>query len=1291
MKNYTIKYIFLICFFINFLYSDTTQVHLDWQNPEIININTEKPRASFIPYQNSNAALTGKRSNSDFYHSLNGNWKFKWVAEQSLLEESFHAKEYDDSGWDNIEVPSNWQLKGYGIPIYTNIKYPFPADPPRIKKDNPAGAYRRDFKIPKAWKDKEILLHFAGVQSAFYLWINGQKVGYSQGSMTPAEFNITDFVNIGKENQISVKVYRWSDGSYLEDQDFWRLSGIYRDVFLLAAPKLHIDDIFVKASLNNNYTDGRFAVETKIANRGNQTAKNMKLRLELLDSSKKRIFRKENFIEKGIAKKSSILNKFEKTIKNPCKWSAEDPNLYTLVLELLNNDGEVLEATTVRTGFRKVEIIDGQFMVNGKPVEFRGTNRHEIEPTRGRAITRKSMIKDIKLMKQHNINAVRTSHYPNQTIWYDLCDEYGLYVWDEANIEGHHLRETGKLNDNPAWKDAIVDRGMSMLERDKNHPSILVWSMGNETGYGQNFDTLAYHIRKRDPSRPIHYDDSKEETGVSAFDIISNMYAKPEQIVEFHSDFPDRPIILCEYAHAMGNNGGIMSYWNVINKYPRLQGGFIWDWVDQGLRKKNEAGQYFFAYGGDFGDEPNDANFCLNGLVYPDRRISPALKEAKYAYQPVLFQAADLINGQVKIKNKYSFTNLKEYDFTWKLTSAGQIIQQGKLKNLDIAPLAEKMINIPISKPGVKSGQEYFLTLDMKLAEKTKWAEKGHLIAQEQFKMPFEIPTIKKVDPQSLSTLTKEENKTSISISGDDFSVNFDKTSGNLQSYRFEGQELIEKGPELCFWRAPTDNDQKDPKGVRKWKNQNLNQLEARVADLKTESEENFAVVKIRKILLAPNKTVRFQVMHIYRVLGNGDLLLSNFIYPAEDLDVLPKVGLKMHLAKNLNNVKWYGLGPYETYPDRKSSAIVDIYDMSVDELFEPYIKPQENGNRSEVRWVTMTDGENGLLFEGGELFNFSASFYRDKDLEHAAHLYELQKQDYIVFDFDHKQAGLGTAGCGPGVRPEYLVRAADMNFTMRISPIKKGRVKRDVSYDLPTAQRYFLSKPQIKPDVRMFNKPIEIALSVENPAAEIRYTTDGSIPDLESPIYKKPFTINKSTTINAMAVKDQASGFMAQKKYYFYNVDSLSFINPPIKRKTKAGQNELFDGKIGSAGDLRKHWVAFDNDMVGYVELARKTDIAKIKLRFSADWYWGYVYPEKITCKVSNDGKTFKTLKPIKTDRNQKHFYYEVKEFEIPVEQENVTHLIINAENIKKLPEWWQKANRKPVMLIDEISIIEK
>jgi beta-galactosidase/beta-glucuronidase len=717
----------------------------DWENPAVFGRHKTPAHATLTPWPDEAGALSFDRDASPWRRLLNGDWRFHFLPGRIGAPEGFAAETFDDSGWDEIPVPSNWQLEGYGTPIYVNVRHPFPPDPPRVPRDpNETGLYRTRFEVPESWEGMRVLLHFAGVQSAFSLWVNGESVGYSEGSMTPAEFDVTEHVRLG-ENVLAAEVIRWSDGSYLEDQDFWRLSGIYRDVVLLARPAAHIRDFEVVTDLDEEYRDARLSIEASVLSAASGPSGPMSLRARLRDGSGEVIVSETVLVAAGVSAGEERTLTIDARVAAPLKWSAETPHLYPLSLALLDENGAEVEVVSTRVGFREVEIRGGQVLVNGAPVYFKGVNRHEFDPVRGRAIEEDSMVRDIVLMKQHNFNAVRTSHYPNQPRWYELCDEYGLYVMDEANLESHYLwfhenRSPVKL---PEWREAIVDRGVSMVERDKNHPSVVMWSLGNEAGMGDNMEAMAGAIRARDGSaRAIHYESRDLGTSIreiqggnllgwyrivqgmrsqSPFDISSTMYPKPAEVVERMERDPDRrPVIICEYAHSMGNAGGHFArFWEVFEAHPRLQGGFVWDWVDQGLAKTAPDGEPFWAYGGDFGDEPNDGNFCLNGVVFPDRSPKPALEEMKKAQQPVEITAADadLARGAVTVKNTHRFRDLGFAALRWQLTDSGVVVEEGDLGRLHIPPQESRVVEVPFRQPdSALPGQEYWLNLSVVVA-----------------------------------------------------------------------------------------------------------------------------------------------------------------------------------------------------------------------------------------------------------------------------------------------------------------------------------------------------------------------------------------------------------------------------------------------------------------------------------------------------------------------------------------------------------------------------------------------
>jgi beta-galactosidase len=761
VKSAMLKY-FLILISILFLSigSIRAQQH-DWENEQVIGINKEPAHSIYIPYATIGQALADYANESPFYQCLNGTWKFNWVKSPDMRPVDFYKTDFNVSYWDSIEVPSNWQMKGYGKPIYTNITYPFVKNPPYImtpaysgwtnnELPNPVGSYRRNFEVPNNWDSREVYIHFAGVQSAMYVWVNGKKVGYSQGGMTPAEFNITPYLQKGS-NTLAVEVYQWSDGSYFEDQDFWRLAGIFRDVFIYATPKFHIRDFFVYSDLNDDFTSATLKTDLSFANMGYKGA--VSVEGYLLKDGQDYKGEKPVYVKQlgapEVNKKLSELS-IDTKVDHPELWSAEIPNLYQVVLVLKNASGETLEVVASPFGFRKIEIKDSQLWVNGKSVLLKGVNRHDLDPVNGRYIPYESMLQDVKLFKQFNINTVRTSHYPNHPDFYKLCDRYGIYMVSEADLETHGFGyDEGSLGHEPKWEKGHVDRVVSMVETFKNHPAIIIWSLGNEAGKGINFFACRKAALQLDSTRPIHYQGYNEVA-----DIESIMYPGVEYLDEIGARIDPKPFFVCEYAHAMGNAvGNLQEYWDVIENHKRLIGGCIWDWVDQGLQKEipGKPGEYFFAYGGDYGDRPTDWNFCANGLTTPDRSITPKMEEVKKVYQYIGIKPKDILNGKISIKNKYQFINLNKFDLCWELTCDGGVIEAGNLTTLDIEPGEMAEVTLPFTKPQLKAGGEYFMKVTFKLHTDEIWAACGHAIAWEQMAVAFAVPAVEPVYPFTLS------------------------------------------------------------------------------------------------------------------------------------------------------------------------------------------------------------------------------------------------------------------------------------------------------------------------------------------------------------------------------------------------------------------------------------------------------------------------------------------------------------------------------------------------------------
>jgi beta-galactosidase len=1015
----------------------------DWENPEVVGRNKEPGHCTLMPYPDVETALKCDREASPFSQSLNGNWKFHCVSKPDDRPKDFYRPDFDVSQWAEIPVPSNWEMHGYDHAIYLNIRYPHPTNPPYIAHDyNPVGSYRREFTIPESWGGRQTFLHFDGVQSAFYVWVNGQMVGYSEDSMTPAEFNVTPYLQKG-QNILAVEVYRWCDGSYLEDQDFIRFSGIHRPVCLYSTPTEHIRDFFVRASLDDRYQDGVLMIRPKLAaSRGGDQLKGWTVRAQLYDSDKKSVLAQplsvdvQRILSEQYPQRDNVpFALMQTTVPNVKKWSDETPNLYTLVLTLHDGSGKIVEAESCRVGFRKVEIKEGQFFVNGRPIRFFGVNRHEHDPDTARAVPVSRMIEDIKLMKANNINAVRTSHYPNDPRWYDLCDQYGIYLMDEANLETHGVG--GLLSNLPVWHTAFMERAIRMVERDKNHPSVVFWSLGNESGCGPNHAAMAGWIHDYDPTRPIHYEGAAGTPKDWPYvDVISRMYARIPEIIKIATDPTDnRPMVLCEYMHAMGNSdGNLREYWEAIRAHKRLIGAFVWDWVDQGIRMKTPDGKMFWGYGGDFGDNPNDGNFCCNGLTQPDRKPNPSLRELKKIYQRIHVTPVDLRAGTFTIENEYDFRSLDFVDGAWQMTCDGVPIQNGSLAKLTLAPKQTQRIEIPLRQPNLKPGSEYWLNVTFTLANSAPWAPKGHIVAWDQFQIPFQVPAATASAVDQMPQVTVREQDKTYTISGKDFAVTIGKSTGAIESLKFKGSELITSGLIPNFWRAPTDNDVGNQMPVRLavWRKAGPNRT---VKSVKAEQvkPQLVRVVAEATIPAGDNSTCRTT----YDIYGSGDIVVEANCNLSDNLPELPRFGMQMAIPAGFSNMTYLGRGPYENYWDRNTGSAVGIYSGSVPAMTHVYTRPQENGNRTDVRWLRLADKEGaGLLAIGMPLLSISAWPYSLDDLEQAKHIHEPTRKDFITVNLDYRQMGVGgDDSWGALTHEEYMLRAQSYTYRFRLRP----------------------------------------------------------------------------------------------------------------------------------------------------------------------------------------------------------------------------------------------------------------
>ena len=1024
-----------------------------WEDPGIYQVNKAEPHAHFIPFTSAEQARTEDKWQSPLIKSLNGTWQFHLAQNPSERPFWFFKNDFDSRDWDEIQVPANWEVVGFDYPIYTNVKYPHDKTPPLIQKDyNPVGSYKRTFEIPAEWDGSDIVAHFGAVSSNMNLWVNEQYVGYSEDSKTPAEFDITKYLVPG-ENTMAVEVFRWSDASYLEDQDFWRLSGITRDVYLVARGQQSLKDFRVGSSLDDSYTNGLFSLNVELTNSGNLTVEAV-----LSDNG--------NVVKEFSETTDGTAVTFEAEIPNVKQWSAEIPNLYELVITLKNGE-KVVEVIRQDVGFRRIEIIDATLRVNGKYVYIKGANLHEHNDKTGHVQDKETMLLDIKTMKENNLNAVRTSHYPQPELWYELCNKYGLYIVDEANIESHGMGYGDEsLAKNEAWKGAHLYRTKNMFERDKNQPCVVIWSLGNEAGNGVNFMATYDFLKSVDKTRPVQYEQA--HGGVNT-DIYCPMYMRMEGMERFAKEKADKPLIQCEYAHAMGNSvGNLQDYWDLIEKYDVLQGGFIWDWVDQGLWTTNDAGEGFWAYGGDFGPDtvPSDGNFCNNGLVDPDRTVKPHLLEVKKVYQYIGFKAVDLKKGIISIENKYAFMNLSAFDFVWEVTADGKTVDSGDLGSIDLKPGESKKVTIGFNlKP--EAGVEYFLNVHAKLKKDWSLVKAGWILAEEQFNLPFTVPITQEYKISQIPDVSLKETDATATISGEGFSVTFDKKAGIISSLKKGETELLISGPIPNFWRAPIDNDFGNNlyKRSRVWRKAGENRKVADVAvkELNNNTAEvvfNFNLVNEEKEKIASYKS-------IYTVYGTGDIVVeNNFKMTKDDLPEIVRMGMNLVMPRKFDQMSWFGRGPQESYWDRKTGALVGLYSGSVADQYWAYLRPQENGNKTDVRWVTITDeAGNGLLFAGMPLLEVSAHHNIMEDFESVErtdgrqvpgvevinrHINDVKPRDLTSVNIDYKQMGVGgDDSWGAWTHDEYRLTDKKYSYAFKISfispeedPAKKAKAK---------------------------------------------------------------------------------------------------------------------------------------------------------------------------------------------------------------------------------------------------------
>jgi len=1026
---------------------------MPWENNQVFAINKEAAHATFFPYESINESLNNVKENSDNFLLLNGLWKFNWQRSPANKPINFASTSYDDKNWSMIPVPGNWETEGFGYPIYLDERFPFTTTWPDAPKEyNPIGSYRKPFKLPKSWQDKQVFLHVGAAKSSLDVWLNGEKVGFSQGSKTPAEFDLTSYIKADK-NLLAFQIRRWTDASYLESQDMLRISGIERDVYLYATPKQHIFDFHARPTLNNDFTAGTLNVEIDLKN-FIAKASEQKLEVQLLDPRNNMAVIAAKQKSVSLYGNNSQTISFSEPVDAPALWSAETPNLYTLLINLKDNQGNIIESIRDDIGFRHLAVTDSQLTINGKAITIRGVDRHETDPHRGHVVSKESMEQDIRLMKEFNINAVRSSHYPNNPYWYDLTDKYGLYVIDEANIESHPLAidETTQLGNEMSWLPAHLDRTQRMFERDKNHPSIIIWSLGNEAGRGKIFEATYQWLKDHDDSRLVQYEPAGEDHYT---DVFAPMYPSIERLVKYAKSKPKRPAIMIEYAHAMGNSvGNLKDYWQAIEEHDVLQGGFIWDWVDQSLEYTNNDGVEFWAYGKDFHPTlPSDGNFLNNGLMNPNREPHPHAFEVKKVYQAIRFHALDSNNEQFIVENRYDFIDINQYDLQWIIETDGEVYAKGSQSLPSVKPGNKRAIDLALPILPKQDSREYFITLSAVLRTPQGLLSTGHELAFEQFKLPVHL-IAKQQQPSQEKILIAKNNDQLIRFDNGLTSITFDKRSGWLSEYQYQEEQLLKSPMKANFWRAPTDNDLGN--GMQNWAA--IWQTASDKLQLKTIS--NTALPNGYKVITT-YKSSQFSGQYSveYHIKNNGQIHVENrmTIDKGQGLPNLPRLGMQLTMPGSYQQLSWFGRGPHESYADRKTSARISLYKKALKDQIHHYARPQENANKTDARWIALKNAKGiGLLAVGEQPLNVSAWPYKQSDIDFIAGKdgsvsasglvpvtskrgAEVPMRDLVTVNIDHKQMGVGgDTSWGRLVHPQYTIPAQNYRYGFTLIPFSQ-------------------------------------------------------------------------------------------------------------------------------------------------------------------------------------------------------------------------------------------------------------
>ncbi len=1141
------------------------------ENEQCLGLNKEPAHATLMPYASLQEALAAKRMDSSFCRLLNGTWKFNWVKHPDERPLDFFKPAFDVSGWKDIPVPSCWQVLGYGTPYYKNMGYIIKKDWPRVMTEppkdytafverNPVGSYRRDFELPADWAGRRVFLAFNGVDSAFFVWVNGEKVGFSVNSRNVAEFDVTKFVKPGK-NMVAVEVYRFSAGTYLEDQDMWRLSGIFRDCYLWSAPQVHIRDFFALPDLDAQYKDATLTVTAKVKNYGATDLGIIALDVKLFNAAGQPV---EAPASGGII--HSLLPGAETTVQvklnvaNPMKWTAETPNLYTTVLQLrpsiaaqVSKREPPLEILSTRIGFRKVEIKGRVYTINGVPVKLKGANRHEMEPDTGHTVSEARMIRDLEVLKQGNCNHVRTCHYSDDPRWYELCDEWGIYLNAEANVESHGYGYGKESLSHPKeWMAAHVDRNVTNVENFKNHASVVMWSLGNEAGNGENFHAALKAIKVLDTSRPTHYERFGDGANNPA-DVDSHMYTHWTQVERIAQDEKlTKPFYMCEYAHAMNNSmGSIGEYNDVFDKYPALMGGAIWEWQDQGLWNRRDPNHVYLAYGGGFGEVPNDHYFIHKGVVFADRSPKPHYPEMKKAYQWIGIEAADLAAGKIKIRNKYAFIPLSGFTAEWTVIGDGEQVGSGKLSALDLAAGKEQDIQLALPALVAKPGVEYFLRVSFKLAKDELWAKAGHEVAWQQFKLPAAAPA-PVADVATMKPLKVANDAQGLAISGEGFAVKFDKAAGIISALERDGRNLLaaEGGPQLHLWRAAHRTD--DMWAFNEWKRYGLVEptWKAPIASFQQDAPNMVRVVVTREL----NNTGNFRLTHtaVYTIYGDGSIAVDNCVVPQGKKIPLARLGVRLLLDQKLDQFTFLGRGPMENYADRKRGFDVGVFASTVRGNMTPYAKPMECGNHEDVRWAAVTgQGLPGLLAqaEAGGVLQASALPYTDEQMDPVEYTVDLPPSKASVLVLGARTTGVGSNGCGPRPADEYIVwsQPASFSYVLRLLPAGAdvralGRVQAPANHVAPVQA------------TRDWNGLV--TLTCATPNAKIQYQpTGGSLQT-----YAAPFAAPDAQRLLVTASADRMLAFTGEVP--------LAPLDPRARWKASASSHERGEGEPGNAID---------------------------------------------------------------------------------------------------------------------------